>query len=83
MPRMFSRSALNERLAMASAELGVDEHPAEVEWAVETRFQADCDLVVIGENRGSILDPSARNGVGAETGFDATKPLAAEPMHFA
>lgn len=61
----------------------VDIHdPAEVEWAGATRFRADCDLVVIGESQGSNLDPSARDGVGAKMGLDATKPLAAEPMRF-
>lgn len=61
----------------------VDIHDAaEVEWAVATRFQADRDLVVIPESQGSNLDPSARNGVGAKMGLDATKPLAAEPMRF-
>ena len=53
-----------------------------VEWAVATRFQADRDLVVIGESQGSNLDPSAREGVGAKMGLDATKPLAADPMRF-
>jgi 2,5-furandicarboxylate decarboxylase 1 len=61
----------------------VDIHdPAEVEWAVATRFQADRDLVVIGESQGSNLDPSAREGVGAKMGLDATKPLAGDPMRF-
>jgi 2,5-furandicarboxylate decarboxylase 1 len=61
----------------------VDIHdPAEVEWAVATRFQADRDLVVIPESQGSNLDPSARDGVGAKMGLDATKPLTAEPMRF-
>lgn len=61
----------------------VDIHnPAEVEWAVATRFQADRDLVVIQESQGSKLDPSTRNGVGAKMGLDATKPLDAEEMTF-
>jgi 2,5-furandicarboxylate decarboxylase 1 len=61
----------------------VDIHdPAEVEWAVATRFQADRDLVVIAESQGSSLDPSARDGVGAKMGLDATKPLAADAMRF-
>jgi 2,5-furandicarboxylate decarboxylase 1 len=61
----------------------VDIHnPAEVEWAVATRFQADRDLVVIQESQGSKLDPSAKNGVGAKMGLDATKPLDADPMKF-
>jgi 2,5-furandicarboxylate decarboxylase 1 len=61
----------------------VDIHnPAEVEWAVATRFQADRDLVVIAESQGSKLDPSTRDGVGAKMGLDATKPLSAPEMVF-
>jgi 2,5-furandicarboxylate decarboxylase 1 len=61
----------------------VDIHdPAEVEWAVATRFQADRDLVIVPESHGSKLDPSARDGVGAKMGMDATKPLDAEEMKF-
>jgi 2,5-furandicarboxylate decarboxylase 1 len=61
----------------------VDIHnPAEVEWAVATRFQADHDLVVIAGSQGSKLDPSTRNGVGAKMGLDATKPLSAGEMVF-
>ena len=37
----------------------VDVHdPAEIEWAVATRFQADRDLVIVPESQGSKLDPS-------------------------
>jgi len=61
----------------------VDIHnPAEVEWAVATRFQADRDLVVVPESQGSKLDPSTRDGVGAKMGLDATKPLDADEMKF-
>jgi 2,5-furandicarboxylate decarboxylase 1 len=61
----------------------VDIHnPAEVEWAVATRFQADRDLLVVSESQGSKLDPSTRDGVGAKMGLDATKPLAADKMTF-
>jgi 2,5-furandicarboxylate decarboxylase 1 len=61
----------------------VDIHdPREVEWAVATRFQADRDLVVVAHAQGSKLDPSARDGVGAKMGLDATAPLDAPPMKF-
>jgi len=61
----------------------VDIHnPAEVEWAVATRFQADRDLVIVPESQGSKLDPSTRDGVGAKMGLDATKPLNADDMRF-
>ena len=61
----------------------VDIHdPAEVEWAVATRFQADQDLVIVPNSQGSKLDPSTRNGVGAKMGLDATKPLSADDMTF-
>lgn len=61
----------------------VDVHdPAEVEWAVATRFQADRDLVVVADSQGSKLDPSTRDGVGAKMGLDATVPLDAPEMRF-
>ena len=47
----------------------------EVEWAIATRFQADKDLVVIPNARGSSLDPSGEKGFTAKWGIDATKPL--------
>jgi len=61
----------------------VDIHDqAQVEWAIATRFQADRDLVVIGEAQGSKLDPSSRNGVSAKMGFDATVPLSSPPLKY-
>jgi 2,5-furandicarboxylate decarboxylase 1 len=36
----------------------------------------------VPESQGSSLDPSARDGVGAKMGLDATKPLAADAMRF-
>ena len=68
----------------------VDVHdPAEVEWAVATRFQADRDLVVVAGAQGSILDPSTTvgqpvdapphlQGISAKMGLDATRPLVYE-----
>ncbi|MGH6609656.1 MAG: UbiD family decarboxylase, partial [Burkholderiaceae bacterium] len=66
----------------------VDIHdPAEVEWAVATRFQADRDLVLVSGAQGSALDPSTtvgfkdnkppphQQGISAKMGLDATKPL--------
>ena len=49
----------------------------DVEWAVATRFQADEDLVIIPNARGSTLDPSADQETGSTTklGIDATRPL--------
>ena len=49
----------------------------DVEWAVATRFQADEDLVIIPNARGSTLDPSADQETGTTTklGIDATRPL--------
>lgn len=47
----------------------------EVEWAIATRFQADKDLVIILNARGSSLDPSAERSLTAKWGIDATKPL--------
>jgi len=51
------------------------DNPSEVEWAIATRFQADEDLIIIRNVRGSTLDPSSRDGLTAKMGIDATKPL--------
>ncbi|MGC8573186.1 MAG: UbiD family decarboxylase [Caldisphaera sp.] len=47
----------------------------DVEWAIATRFQADRDLIIINNARGSTLDPSAKDGLTSKMGIDATKPL--------
>jgi len=58
----------------------VDIHnPADVEWAIATRFQASRDLVVLPDQPGSSLDPSAHHTPGQKTrtdkmGLDATIP---------
>jgi len=49
--------------------------PAQVEWAIATRFQADRGLVLIHNARGSTLDPSSRDGMTSKVGIDATVPL--------
>ena len=48
-----------------------------VEWAIATRFQANEDLVMIPNARGSTLDPSAdqETGLTTKVGLDATRPL--------
>lgn len=54
--------------------------PHQVEWAFATRFQADHDMIVLPDQRGSSLDPSGRHTPGqksrtAKAGFDCTIPL--------
>jgi len=54
--------------------------PADVEWAIATRFQADRDLVVLAGQPGSSLDPSGTQIPGEKSrtskmGLDATAPL--------
>jgi 2,5-furandicarboxylate decarboxylase 1 len=61
----------------------VDIHdPAEVEWAIATRFQADRDTVIVANSQCSKLDPSTDHGLGAKMGLDATIPLDAPEMKF-
>jgi 2,5-furandicarboxylate decarboxylase 1 len=53
---------------------------ADVEWAIATRFQADRDLVILSDQPGSSLDPSAvhaprQKARTAKMGLDATAPL--------
>jgi UbiD family decarboxylase len=54
-------------------------NPAEVEWAIATRFRADRDLVVLADQPSSSLDPSATHSPGqkartSKMGLDATIP---------
>jgi 2,5-furandicarboxylate decarboxylase 1 len=59
--------------------------PLEVEWSMATRFQAERDLVDIGKEPGSSLDPSAEPGtkITNKIGFDLTAPLKAKGKSFA
>ena len=57
--------------------------PAQVEWAMATRFQADRDLYVYPNQPGSSLDPSGTHAPGqksrtAKMGLDCTIPWGAE-----
>ncbi|MCB2210308.1 UbiD family decarboxylase [bacterium] len=58
--------------------------PLAVEWAMATRFQADRDLVWLGRERGSSLDPSAEPGTyeTCKVGFDLTAPLETAGKNF-
>ena len=51
--------------------------PKMVEWAIATRFQANEDMVILANARGSTLDPSAdqETGLTTKVGIDATRPL--------
>lgn len=60
--------------------------PAEVEWAIATRFQADRDLLLFADQPSSSLDPSASHVPGAKSrtakmGLDATIPWLAPDGH--
>ncbi|MFA7408319.1 MAG: UbiD family decarboxylase [Anaerolineaceae bacterium] len=59
--------------------------PLAVEWAMATRFQADHDLVWLGRERGSSLDPSAESDTynTCKVGFDLTAPLGSIRKSFA
>jgi UbiD family decarboxylase len=61
--------------------------PADVEWAIATRFQADRDLVVLTDQPGSSLDPSGDHAPGrkartAKMGLDATVPWGSDRASF-
>jgi 2,5-furandicarboxylate decarboxylase 1 len=65
----------------------IDPHnPADVEWAIATRFQAATGLVVLADQPGSSLDPSAQHAPGQKSrtskmGLDATIPWRAPDGH--
>jgi 2,5-furandicarboxylate decarboxylase 1 len=49
--------------------------PAQLQWALAFRFQADRDVVVLPRMVGQALDPSTpQPGVGTMVGIDATRP---------
>ena len=61
--------------------------PAQVEWAVATRFQADKDLIVMPNMPGSSLDPSGLHRPGqksrtAKMGLDCTIPWGSDKKKF-
>lgn len=61
--------------------------PAQVEWAMATRFQADKDLHLFSGQPGSSLDPSGIHVAGqksrtAKAGFDCTIPLGADLSYY-
>lgn len=63
----------------------IDPDSAEaVEYAMATRFQADRDIEVVSNVRGSSLDPSSdqQNLRTAKMGIDATRPLDKRPEGF-
>ncbi|MGY5141674.1 MAG: UbiD family decarboxylase [Nitrosopumilus sp.] len=63
----------------------IDPNNAEqVEYAMATRFQADKDLIILKNVRGSSLDPSSdqKNLQTAKMGIDATRSLSKRPEGF-
>ena len=52
-------------------------NPTEVEYAISTRCQADKDLLIIPNSKGSSLDPSSdqNNLITTKMGIDATATL--------
>lgn len=72
-----------KHVVIVDDDIDVD-NPAEVEWAIATRVQADKDLIIKSRQKGSSLDPSADPHTydTAKMGIDATKPLKAHGKNF-
>ncbi|MFH0738088.1 MAG: UbiD family decarboxylase [Candidatus Micrarchaeota archaeon] len=72
-----------KHVVIVDEDIDVDD-PAEVEWAIATRVQADKDVVIKTKQKGSSLDPSADPHTydTAKMGIDATKPLVAHGKNF-
>ncbi len=74
----FRGHASLKHVVVVDTDVDID-NPADIEWAIATRFQADRDLVVLKDQPSSSLDPSARQIPGQKTrtakmGLDATIP---------
>ena len=65
-----------KRAIIVDSDINIDD-PNDVEWALATRFQADKDLIIKENEKGSSLDPSANpeTYITAKMGMDATMPL--------
>ncbi|MDI1494900.1 MAG: 3-polyprenyl-4-hydroxybenzoate decarboxylase [Cenarchaeum symbiont of Oopsacas minuta] len=65
-----------KRVTIVDSDINLDS-AVEVEYAIATRFQADKDLVILKNIRGSSLDPSSNQKTlkTAKIGIDATMPL--------
>lgn len=67
-----------KHVVVVDEDIDIDK-PGEVEWSIATRFQADRGLVILRDQPGSSLDPSAKHSPGrksltAKMGIDATIP---------
>ena len=58
--------------------------PLQVEYAISTRCQADKDLLIVSNAKGSSLDPSSdqANLITSKLGIDATATLLKDPQRF-
>jgi 2,5-furandicarboxylate decarboxylase 1 len=65
-----------KHVVVVDADIDVNS-PKDVEWAIATRFQANRDLVIINDARGSSLDASGNQELSLTTkvGLDATRSL--------
>lgn len=71
----FAAHPSMKHVVVVDDDINIYDHE-DVEYAIATRFQADRDLVIIKNARGSSLDPSANeDGTTAKWGIDATKYL--------
>ena len=81
--RTFEAHRSLKRVVVVDRDIDVDD-ASSVEYALATRFQADRDLVIMRNVRGSSLDPSSdqKNLRTAKMGMDATMPLDKRPEGF-
>ncbi len=79
----FSGHSSLKHVAIVDSDIDIYD-PAQVEWAMATRFQADRDMVLLPRQTGSSLDPSAEPGshLTSKVGFDLTQPLSAAGKSF-
>ncbi len=81
--RTFEAHRSLKRVVVVDRDIDIDD-ASSVEYALATRFQADRDLVIMRNVRGSSLDPSSdqKNLRTAKMGMDATMPLDKRPEGF-
>ena len=79
----FAGHASMKHVYVVDADIDIDD-PAQLEWAMATRFQGDRDLVLRPGEKGSSLDPSSDLATKRTTkiGFDLTVPTLARAEEF-
>ncbi len=83
MQAAFRGHASMKHVFVVDEDIDLDD-PAQLEWAMATRFQAGRDTMILEGQKGSSLDPSSDPATRStsKAGFDLTIPLGGDPAKY-